>query len=198
MKRLWLEFIKGIGSENPIFFVVLGLCPTLAVSTNMTNAIGMGLAATFVLVCSNAIIALVRLWIPDKIRIPCYIVIIATFVSVVEMVLKAYAPALDRALGIFVPLIVVNCIILGRAEAFASKNPVLPSIADGLGMGCGFLVALLVISFVRETLGSGKLMGLTLSRPFEPALILSLAPGALLVMGLLIGGIRWLRSLRSS
>ncbi len=198
MKRLWREFTKGIIAENPIFFMVLGLCPALAVSTSVTNALGMGLAATFVLVCSNTIIALVRRWIPDKIRIPCFIVIIATFVTIVEMILKAYAPALDRSLGIFVPLIVVNCIILGRAEAFASKNPVLASIADGLGMGLGFMVALVVIAFFRETLGSGKLMGLSLSHRFEPALVMALAPGALLVMGLLIGGLRWVRSLRSS
>ncbi len=198
MKRLVREFTKGIIAENPIFFMVLGLCPALAVSTSVTNALGMGLAATFVLVCSNTIIALVRRWIPDKIRIPCFIVIIATFVTIVEMVLKAFAPALDRSLGIFVPLIVVNCIILGRAEAFASKNSVPASIADGLGMGLGFLVALVTIAFFRETLGSGKLMGLSLSHSFEPASVMALAPGALLVMGLLIGGLRWVRSLRSS
>ncbi len=198
MKRLWPEFTKGIIAENPIFFMVLGLCPALAVSTSVANAIGMGLAATFVLVCSNTIIALVRRWIPDKIRIPCFIVIIATFVTVVEMILKAYAPALDRSLGIFVPLIVVNCIILGRAEAFASKNPVPASIADGLGMGLGFLAALVTIAFFRETLGSGNLMGLSLSHQFEPARVMALAPGALLVVGLLIGGLRWVRSLRSS
>jgi len=198
VKRLAREFTKGIIAENPIFFMVLGLCPALAVSTSVTNAVGMGLAATFVLVCSNMIIALVRRRIPDKIRIPCFIVIIATFVTIVEMILEAFAPALDRSLGIFVPLIVVNCIILGRAEAFASKNPVLPSIADGLGMGLGFLVALVTIAFFRETLGSGKLMGLSLSHRFEPALVMALAPGALLVVGLLIGGLRWVRSLRSS
>ncbi|MDD2866117.1 MAG: electron transport complex subunit E [Candidatus Omnitrophota bacterium] len=197
MNRLWKEFTKGIFRENPIFFIVLGLCPTLAVSTSLNNAIGMGLAATFVLVCSNAIISLIRNVIPDKIRIPCYIVVIATFVSIVEMVMKAYVPALDRALGIFVPLIVVNCIIMGRAEAFASKNPVLVSVADGLGMGLGFTLALLVVSFIRETFGSGKIAGLSISHSFEPALVLSLAPGALLVLGFLIGGIRWIRSLRS-
>jgi len=198
MKRFWLEFVKGIITENPIFFVVLGLCPTLAVSTSMSNAIGMGIAATFVLVCSNVIIAMLRRMIPDKIRIPCFIVVIAAFVTIVEMVLKAYAPALDRSLGIYVPLIVVNCIILGRAEAFASKNPVLLSLADGLGMGLGFVLALLVIALFRETLGSGKLMGLSLSHQFEPAAIMVLAPGALLLMGLLLGGLRWIRSLRSS
>jgi len=197
MKRLWHEFIKGIFSENPIFFIVLGLCPTLAVSTSVNNAIGMGLAATFVLVFSNAIISAIRRFIPDKIRIPCYIVVIAAFVVIVEMVMKAYAPALNRALGVYVPLIVVNCIILGRAEAFASKNPVLPSLADGLGMGLGFTLALLIISTIRETLGSGTLAGLSISHRFEPALVLSLAPGALLILGLLMGVIKWARSLRS-
>ncbi|MFH0941302.1 MAG: electron transport complex subunit RsxE [Candidatus Omnitrophota bacterium] len=198
MKRLGHEFLKGIWRENPIFFIVLGLCPTLAVSTSVNNALGMGIAATFVLVCSNGIIAMIRNYIPDKIRIPCFIVVIATFVSIVEIILQAFAPALDRALGIFVPLIVVNCIIMGRAEAFASKNPVLPSLLDGLGMGLGFTLALLIISIIRETLGSGKFAGYSLSNTFEPALVLALAPGALLILGLLIGGIRWIRSLRSS
>lgn len=198
MKKLWQEFIKGIFQENPIFFIALGLCPTLAVSTSVHNAIGMGLAATFVLVCSNTIISMIRNFIPDKIRIPCYIVVIAAFVSIVEMVMKAYAPALDRALGVYVPLIVVNCIILGRAEAFASKNPVVASIVDGLGMGLGFTLALLIISVIRETLGSGKLAGLSISHSFEPALVLSLAPGALLILGLIMGGIKWIKSSRLS
>ncbi len=198
LKKCWAEFSKGIIQENPIFFIVLGLCPTLAVSTSVQNAFGMGMAATFVLLCSNIFISMIRNLIPDKIRIPCFIVVIATFVSIVEMILKAYAPALDRSLGIFVPLIVVNCIIMGRAEAFASKNPVLLSIFDGLGMGLGFTLALLVISFIRETVGSGKLAGYNLSNSFEPANVIALAPGALLVLGLLIGGIRWLKSLRSS
>ncbi len=196
MNRLWYEFSKGIFKENPIFFIVLGLCPALAVSVSVNNAVGMGLAATFVLVCSNAIISAMRNFIPDKIRIPCFIVVIAAFVTIVEMVMKAYAPALDRALGVYVPLIVVNCIILGRAEAFASKNPVLFSFADGLGMGLGFTFALLIISTIRETLGSGKFAGLSISNTFEPALVLSLAPGALLILGLIIGGIRWIKSLR--
>ncbi|MBI5873547.1 MAG: electron transport complex subunit E [Candidatus Omnitrophica bacterium] len=196
VKKLWYEFVKGIFRENPIFFIVLGLCPTLAVSTSVNNAIGMGLAATFVLVCSNAFISMIRNFIPDKIRIPCYIVVIAAFVSIVEMVMKAYAPALDRALGVYVPLIVVNCIILGRAEAFASKNTVVSSIADGLGMGLGFTLALLIISTIRETLGAGKLAGLSISNTFEPAIILSLAPGALLILGLIMGGIKWIKSSR--
>lgn len=198
MKKLWQEFVKGLFRENPIFFIVLGLCPALAVSTSLNNAVGMGVAATFVLVCSNLIISMLRRVIPDKIRIPCFIVVIASFVTIVEMVLKAYSPALDKALGVYVPLIVVNCIILGRAEAFASRNPVLPSLADGLGMGLGFTLGLVVISAIREGLGSGKLAGYSLSHSFEPALVLALAPGALLILGLIIGGIRWLRSLRSS
>jgi electron transport complex protein RnfE len=198
MKRLWHEFVKGIFSENPIFFIVLGLCPALAISTSVVNAVGMGAAATFVLVFSNGIISLIRGFIPDKIRIPCYIVVIATFVVVVEMVMKAYAPALDKALGVYVPLIVVNCIILGRAEAFASKNAFLPSVMDGLGMGAGFTLALLIISVIREVLGGGTLAGHVLFDKFEPALIMTMAPGALLIMGLLMGGIKWVRSLRSS
>lgn len=198
LKKFWQEFSKGIVRENPIFFIVLGLCPALAVSSSLSNAVGMGFAATFVLVASNAIVSLIRNVVPDKIRIPCFIVVIATFVTIVEMVLKAYFPALDKSLGIFVPLIVVNCIIMGRAEAFASKNPVFLSVFDGLGMGIGFTLALCVIAFIREVLGAGKFFGLSVSRSFEPALILSLAPGALLVLGLLIGGIRWIRSLRSS
>ncbi|MFA5039662.1 MAG: electron transport complex subunit E [Candidatus Omnitrophota bacterium] len=197
MKKLWRELWKGVFSENPIFFIVLGLCPALAVSTSLQNAVGMGLAATFVLVCSNILISSIRNFIPDKIRIPCYIVVIASFVVIVEMVMKAYAPALNRSLGVYVPLIVVNCIILGRAEAFASKNPVLLSLADGIGMGAGFTFALVVISFIREFLGSGKLAGYTVIPGFEPALVLALAPGALLILGLLMGGIQWVKSLRS-
>ncbi len=196
MKKLWYEFIKGVFQENPIFFIVLGLCPTLAVSTSVNNAVGMGLAATFVLVCSNVLISAMRNFIPDKIRIPCFIVVIAAFVTIVEMVMKAYTPELNKALGVYVPLIVVNCIILGRAEAFASKNGVLSSLADGLGMGLGFTLALLIISTIRETLGSGKFAGMSISNNFEPALVLSLAPGALLLLGFIIGGIRWIKSLR--
>lgn len=197
MKKLIHEFTKGIFKENPIFFIVLGLCPALAVSTSVNNAIGMGAAVIFVLVFSNVIISILRNIIPDKIRIPCYIVVIASFVTIVEMVMKAYAPALDKALGVYVPLIVVNCIILGRAEAFASKNPVLASFMDGLGMGVGFFLALLVISSIREVLGSGKFAGFSIPVAFEPAAVLVLAPGALLVLGLLMGGIKWIKSLRS-
>ena len=187
MKRLLKEFTKGITIENPTFGLVLGLCPTLAVSTSVINAIGMGLAATFVLLGSNMIISSVRKLIPAQIRIPCFIVIIATFVTIVELLMKAYFPALNLALGIFVPLIVVNCIVLGRAEAFACKKPVLDSIFDALGMGVGFTLALCIIAASREVLGAGKLLGFSLSKGFEPIAIMILAPGALLTMGLLIG-----------
>ena len=187
MKRLLKEFTKGITIENPTFGLVLGLCPTLAVSTSVINAIGMGLAATFVLLGSNMIISSVRKLIPAQIRIPCFIVIIATFVTIVELLMKAYFPALNLALGIFVPLIVVNCIVLGRAEAFACKKPVPDSIFDALGMGVGFTLALCIIAAIREVLGAGKLLGFSLSKGFEPIAIMILAPGALLTMGLLIG-----------
>lgn len=197
MKKIIREFTKGLIRENPIFFIVLGICPTLAVSTSLANALGMGCAATFVLFFSNSIISLIRSFIPDKIRIPCFIVVIAAFVTIVELAMKAYFPALDKALGIFIPLIVVNCIILGRAEAFASRNSLLLSMADGLGMGMGFTLALMVIAGMREFFGNGTLFGLTVIRGFEPAATFALAPGALLVLGLLIGGIRWIRSLRS-
>ena len=150
MKKLLGEFSKGIFLENPTFRLALGLCPTLAVSTSIVNGFGMGMAATFVIVGSNAIVSAVRNFIPGKIRIPCFIVIIATFVTIVELTMKAYFPALSNSLGIFVPLIVVNCIVLGRAEAFASRHGVIKSIFDGLGMGAGFTLALVIISAIRE------------------------------------------------
>jgi electron transport complex protein RnfE len=196
MKKLFKEFFKGIGAENPIFRLVLGLCPALAVSTTVVNGLGMGIAATFVLLGSNIIISLIRKFIPDQIRIPCFIVIIATFVTIVELMMKAFTPELSKALGIFVPLIVVNCMVLGRAEAFASKKGVLVSILDGLGMGIGFTLALLVISGIREMLGSGMIFGHLIIKGFEPVLFVVLAPGALLVIGLLIGGINFLSGKR--
>ncbi len=180
MSTISCEFKKGIFSENPTFTLVLGLCPTLAVSTTVNNAIGMGIAATFVLLGSNCLISLLRRLIPDEIRIPSYIVVIATFVSITEMIMQAYFPALDRALGIFVPLIVVNCIVLGRAEAFANKNTVSASLADAAGMGAGFTLALVLIAAIRQSLGS-------------VAQMMVLAPGALLTMGLLIGAVNWWR-----
>lgn len=187
MKKLLNEFLKGIIRENPTFVLVLGLCPTLAVSVSVLNGIGMGIAATFVLLGSNIIISLIRKIVPERIRIPCYIVVIATFVTITEMLLKAYSPALNRALGIYVPLIVVNCIVLGRAEAYACKNKVLNSFFDGLGMGVGFTLALILISGIREFLGVGKLLGQTIIKGFEPAFVLALPSGALLIIGLLLG-----------
>ncbi len=191
IKKLFKEFKKGIAIENPTFGLVLGLCPTLAVSTSVVNAVGMGAAATFVLLGSNIFISSLRNFIPDRIRIPCYIVIIATFVTINELIMKAYFPTLNRALGIFVPLIVVNCIVLGRAEAYACKNTVLYSIFDALGMGVGFTIALMIIASIREILGNGTFFGLTLFKNFEPIIMMVLSPGALLTIGLLIGFINF-------
>lgn len=189
--KLLGEFIKGLWKENPTFRIVLGLCPTLAVSTSVNNGIGMGVAATFVLVGSNIFVSMVRNIIPEKVRIPCYIVIIATFVTIADLFMKAYAPLLSRSLGMFVPLIVVNCIVLGRAEAFSSKEPPLKSVLDALGMGLGFTWALMVISAIREMLGNGTIMGFYLSNTFEPPLFMILAPGALLTIGVLIAVINY-------
>ena len=194
--KLW-ELVKGFFKENPIFCIVLGLCPTLAVSTSLDNAIGMGAAATFVLFGSNTMISLIRKRIPDRIRIPIYIVVIASFVTMVSLAMQAYTPGLNKALGIYVPLIVVNCIIFGRAEAFASKNNVIRSSLDGLGMGIGFTLSLLLISAIRELLGTGslKIFGISLaSAPIEPAMVFILAPGALLVMGLLLAFFAYIRN----
>lgn len=186
-KSLWQEFSKGIIKENPVLRLVLGTCATLAVSTAASNAIGMGLATTFVLVCSNAVISLLRNVIPDKVRIPSYITIIAGFVTIVQMFIKAYSPALDSALGIFLPLIVVNCIILGRAEMFANKHRVLPSILDGLGMGVGFTATLLLMGIIRELLGAGTVFDIpVLSTFMDPIIIFILPPGGFFVFGLLI------------
>lgn len=192
MKRrgnFW-ELIKGLFVENPVFCIVLGLCPTLAVSTSLDNAIGMGAAVMFVIVGSNIMISALRNKTPDKIRIPIFIIVIASFVTIVSLVMQAYFPALNRALGIYVPLIVVNCIPFGRAEAFAFRNNVVKSALDGIGMGIGFTLSLSLISAIREFLGTGALIiyGRTLvSAPIEPAMVFILAPGALLIMGLLLG-----------
>jgi H+/Na+-translocating ferredoxin:NAD+ oxidoreductase subunit E len=188
--NLWKEFSKGFIKENPVFIMALGLCPTLAVTSSVANAIGMGLAATFVLTCSNIIISLIKDLIPSKIRIPCFIVVIASFVTIVDLVMNAYTPEVHKSLGLFIPLIVVNCIILGRAEAFASKNKVLPSIVDGLGMGLGFTLALVVIGSIREVLGAGQWLGMNvmpLAYIKSPMLVAILAPGAFIIMGLLMG-----------
>jgi electron transport complex protein RnfE len=181
-------FSRGFLRENPVFVLLLGLCPALAVTTGLANAIGMGLAATFVLVCSNVIISIFRSFFPSEVRIPCFIVVIATFVTIVKMVMAAYFPDLKASLGIFLPLIVVNCIILGRAEAFASKNGVFPAIIDGVGMGLGFTCALCVIGIFREVLGEWKILGLPISAGGEAysMKIFILAPGGFLAMGLLL------------
>ncbi|WP_372998198.1 electron transport complex subunit RsxE [Lutispora sp.] len=185
--KLWNDFTNGIIKENPALRLVLGTCPTLAVTTAVFNGIGMGIAATAVLIGSNLIISMINKIVPSEVRIPIYVVVIATFVTAVQMLIKAYSPALDSALGIFIPLIVVNCIILARAESFASKNPPLNSIMDGLGMGIGFTLALLIISSIREILGAGTFLGMPLfGAGFEPALILILPPGGFLVFGLTI------------
>ncbi|MEE1353676.1 MAG: electron transport complex subunit E [Acutalibacteraceae bacterium] len=199
------EFTKGLIRENPVLVIMLGTCPTLAISTNLENSIGMGIAATIVLFFSNIVISMLRKVIPDKVRIPCFIVVIAAFVSIIQMFVKAFAPSLDAALGIYLPLIVVNCIILGRAEAFASKNNVLRSAIDGLGMGVGFTLALALMAIIREFFGSGNLTlkvlghGTTLvdichlgdgnllsAIHAEPILFFVLAPGGFFVYGLLI------------
>ncbi len=182
------ELVKGIYRENPVFRLALGLCPALAVSTSVQNGLGMGAAATFVLLGSNIVISLLRKVIPAKVRIPCFIVVIASFVTIVELVMGAYLPELSKSLGIFIPLIVVNCIILGRAEAFASKHGLGVSILDGIGMGIGFTFALVLIGALREVLGDGKLFGYMVFGPrFQPMLLMILAPGAFITMGLLMG-----------
>ncbi|ALC15053.1 electron transport complex, RnfABCDGE type, E subunit [Desulfuromonas soudanensis] len=183
------EFSKGIWRENAVFKLVLGMCPTLAVTTSAENGLGMGLATTFVLLCSNAAIALLRGVIPAKVRIPAFIVIIASFVTVVQLCMEAYVYDLYKALGIFIPLIVVNCVILGRAEAFASKNSLLPSLADGFGMGLGFTLSLFVLGSVRELFGSGAILGFSLfGGGYIPFLLLILPPGAFISLGLLLAG----------
>lgn len=196
--RFFSEITKGLIKENPMFVLVLGTCPTLAVSTSVINALGMGAAATFVLICSNIIISLIKGIVPSSIRIPIYIVVIAAFVSVVDMVMAAYLPALHKSLGIFIPLIVVNCIILGRAEAFASKNNVLYSMADGLGMGLGATLSLTLVASIREILGSGTWLGMrVMPSTYEPMLVAILAPGAFFTLGFLMSLMNRLKEKRS-
>ncbi len=185
--RLRAEFVKGIVSDNPIFVQVLGLCPSLAVTNSAVNGLAMGLATIFVLSMSSFLVSALRRWIPSQVRISTYIVVIATFVTVADFTLQATAPDVHRELGAFIALIVVNCIILGRAEAFASRNPVLPSLADALGMGAGFTLALVLIGSVREVLGKGSLFGFSLFGPhYEPWVVMILPPGGFLVMGVLL------------
>lgn len=186
-KSLGHEFSKGLIKENPVLRLVLGTCPTLATTTSLESAIGMGLSAAIVLVCSNIVISALRKVIPQKVRIPCYIVVIAGFVTVVQMLVKAFMPALDQQLGVYLPLIVVNCIILGRAEAFAGKNGVAASALDGLGMGVGFTAALVLMGGVRELLGAGTLLGFQiLPESVPPMTIFVLAPGGFFVFGILM------------
>ena len=180
------EFSKGLIKENPVLVIMLGLCPALAVSTSIINAVGMGVAATFVLLGSNLIISLLRDVVPKKVRIPVYIVVIATFVTIIDKLMAAFAPDLSASLGLFIPLIVVNCIILGRAEAFANKNTPTASLFDALGMGLGFTLALMLIALFREVLGDGKLAGYKLYQT-DPALVMIMAPGGFFVFGLLMG-----------
>ena len=189
----WKNFSKGFFKENAVFVLFLGLCPTLGVTTSAINGLGMGLATSFVLVMSNLVISIVKSQIPDKVRIPSFIVIIASFVTMVELVMQAYVPALFEQLGLFIPLIVVNCIVLGRAEAFASKNNVFSSLIDGLGMGLGFAMALTILGGVREILGSGTIFGFDLHMfPLDKdgnpitMLVFVLAPGAFIALGYLI------------
>ena len=178
---------NGFLKENPVLRLVLGTCPTLAITTAIFNGIGMGLAATFVLICSNTVISILRKVIPSGVRLPCYIVIIASFVTIIQMLIKAYVPALDASLGVFLPLITVNCIILGRAEMFASKNKVLASAIDGLGMGIGFTITLILMSGIRELLGAGTLLGFQiLPASVQPISVMLLPPGGFLVFGSLM------------
>ncbi len=187
------DFRKGFWRENAVFRLLLGLCPALAVTTSAENGLGMGLATTFVLVCSNIVVSSLRKVIPAKVRIPSFIVIIASFVTVVQLCMEAYVYDLYKALGIFIPLIVVNCLILGRAEAFASKNRLLPAVADGMGMGLGFTLALFVLGAVRELFGSGTLLGYAVfGSSYQPLLLMILPPGAFIAMGLLLAGMNLL------
>jgi electron transport complex protein RnfE len=188
--RATQEFLKGFWKENPIFKLVLGICPTLAVTTTAINGVGMGLAATFVLVCSNLVISVMRNLIPSKVRIPTFIVVIASFVTIVDLAMNGYFHQLHKALGLFIPLIVVNCIILGRAEAFASKNPIILSFLDGLGMGFGFTVSLFILGAIREILGNGTIFGIAVfGGNYFPFLVMVLPPGAFITLGFLLGAI---------
>lgn len=186
------EFSKGLFKENPVLRLVLGMCPTLGVTTAAINGLGMGLAATFVLVCSNIVISLLRNVIPAKVRIPCFIVIIATFVTIVDMMMNAFTPELHKALGLFIPLIVVNCIILGRAEAFASKNSLVYSFADGVGMGLGFTLTLVVLGSIREILGAGAVFGYVFTpEAFEPFKVFASPAGAFIGLGFMLAGMNY-------
>ena len=194
-----LAIVKnGLIDNNPVLVQLIGMCPTLATSTSVVNALGTGLSATAVLIGSNAVISLIKKFIPSKIRIASYVVVIAGFVTLVEMLLKAYFPDISKTLGLFIPLIVVNCIILARAEAYASKNKVLPSILDGLGMGLGFTLALTILGAIRELLGAGTLLGFSVfGQSYTPVLIMLMPPGAFLTLGIVLGLINWFKMRRA-
>lgn len=193
MKKIISQFKNGLITQNPVFVLLLGMCPSMAVSTSLQNGIGMGLSATAVLICSNVVIALLRKVIPSKIRIAAYVVIIAGFVTMVDLLLQAFVPSLSDSLGVFIPLIVVNCIILARAEAFASKNGVLFSLIDGLSMGLGFTLALCIVSTIREIVGSGTIWGIELfGGYYEPALLIALPAGGFLTLGVVIAAVQYL------
>jgi len=193
MKKVIQVFINGLIKENPVLIMMIGLCPFLACSTSANDAVGMGLAATFVLTCSNIIVSLIRKIVPKEVRIPVFIVIIATFTTIVDYLIKAYFPALSESLGVFIPLIVVNCIILARAEAFASKNNVLLSLIDGLGMGAGFFVAIVILSIIRQFLGSATVFN---SKELfsNPAVIMILPPGGFLAAGVVITIVKYIEN----
>ena len=194
MMKHWKIVINGIVKENPIFVLLLGMCPTLGTTSSAINGMGMGLATMFVLICSNTAISLIKNLIPDMVRIPSYIVVIASFVTLLQMVMQAYVPDLYATLGLFIPLIVVNCIVLGRAEAFAAKNGPLPAALDGLGIGLGFTLALTLLGSVRELLGTGKIFNFTLFPEDYGMLLFVLAPGAFKALGYLIAIINKLKT----
>ena len=197
--RVWNEFIKGFIKENPTFVLLLGMCPTLGTTTSAINGMSMGLAATVVLICSNAVISLLKNVIPDKVRIPGFIVVIASFVTVVDLSMQAYLPDLYETLGLFIPLIVVNCIILGRAEAFASKNGVLLSIADGLGIDLGFTMSLTILGSVREILGNGSVFGFQfIPENIDKVLLFIMPPGAFIALGFLIALVNHIKNRKAA
>jgi electron transport complex protein RnfE len=191
MKELWKIFYKGLFDENPIFILSLSLCPALAVTTSVRTSLTMGLSVLFVITANNVVVSITRKWVNDKVRVPVYITSIATIVTVVQLVLQAYAPALYKELGVYLSLVVVFAIILARAEVFASKNKVIPSMLDGLGMGCGFTIAMLAISAIREIIGNGTILGISVfGSGYNPALIMILPPGAFILIGYMMGGIK--------
>lgn len=184
--NFWKDFNQGLIKENPVLRLMIGLCPTLAVSNSTVNAIGMSFATAFVLIGSNLVVAAIRKMVPDEIRIPIFIIVISTFVTIIDYIMQAFTPELHHALGVFIPLIVVNCIILGRAEAFAYKNPVINSVLDGIGMSLGFALALTSIGIIREVLGAGSVLGISIYNPTVAATIMILPPGAFITIGFLM------------